>query len=97
MQIDEFHLSKGTSAKIAYLNCLEEQEAWYTLYQKDKPSILSTKRYFILSTDTFLSKEEAISWYFSQDLSLLKYRKYTAGALILQDNYYLFITLPSKD
>lgn len=96
MQIDEFHLSKGSSAKKAYLNCLEEQQAWVNAYSKETPSILSTKRYLILSTETFDSKQEAISWYFSQDLSVLKYRTNTAGALILQDNTYLFITLPKK-
>lgn len=96
MQIEDVFIAVGSTTKRAYLNCLEEQQAWSDLYNKPVPSIVQTKRYFILSTEEFLSKEDALSWLNAQDFSILKYRSNTAGALILPAQTFLFFTLPNK-
>lgn len=84
----------GDSAKKAYLNAKEEDLMWSDYNEDHIPSVSLTKRYFIVSVDTFESKEEAIQFASSFDYSTIKYRKNTSGALILTNNTYLFFTLP---
>lgn len=84
----------GESAKKAYLNALEQEEAWVLNDENYYSDILDTKRYFIVNIQPFPSKEEALLWLESFDFSTIKYRKNTCGTCILSDNQYLFFKLP---
>lgn len=89
-----FVTAVGASTKKAYLNAKEEDLMWSDYDETHIQSVSLTKRYFIVSTESFSSKEEAINFVKDFDFTSIKYRKNTSGTLILPDNTYLFFTLP---
>lgn len=75
-----YAISTGDGAKKAFLNLLEEEKAWQETRQI-QPSFTSCKRYKIVSTEIFLSKEEALSYIVTN--SPFKTRPKTAGCVII--------------
>lgn len=95
--IPDYIISRGESGKKAYLAAKESDSHWLEAYPDYTPVLLDTKRYYILTTDIFSSKQEALVWlhdFLNSDYqSNYKFRKNTAGALILENDNYLFFPL----
>ena len=86
----DYALSTGDGAKKAFLNLLEKEKAWQEAHQIE-PSFSSCKRYKIVTTEPFTSKEEALS-YINSNLPF-KMRVNSAGCVIINNNLntqYLF-------
>ena len=86
----KYAMSAGQGAKQAFTNLLEQEEAWQDIY-KIESNFLDCKRYKIVSTDQFTSKEDALT-YINANLPF-KMRVKTAGCVIMNTNQtiqYLF-------
>lgn len=95
--IPDYIVSRGDSGKKAYLAAKEFDSYWIEASPDYNPTLLNTKRYHILTTEIFSSKETALAWleiFLNSDYqSNFKFRKNTAGALILENSNYLFFPL----
>lgn len=86
----KYAISSGDGAKKAFLHLLEKEKAWQDNYEMQ--SIFSgCKRYKIVSTDHFSSKEDALT--FINSNAPFKMRANSAGCVIISLNQsiqYLF-------
>ena len=92
MDLDSLHysLSSGNGAKQAFVNLLEQEEAWQSIYNI-KSNFLDCKRYKIVSTDQFTSKTTALAYINAN--KPFKMRANSAGCVIINTNNnieYLF-------
>jgi hypothetical protein len=86
----KYSISSGDGAKKAFLNLLEQEEAWRDNYSIKSP-FLECKRYKIVSTDHFLSKDSALTFITSN--MPFDMRSKSAGCVIInsdQKTQYLF-------
>ena len=95
--LPDYIISRGESGKKAYLAAKQADLNWMEVYPDYTPALVDTKRYRIITTEIFTSREKALVWLLdfvnSDYQSLKKYRKNTAGALILENDSYLFFAL----
>lgn len=86
----KYAISSGDGAKKAFLHLLEEEKAWQDNYDMQS-AFLDCKRYKIVSTDHFSSKEDALT--FINSNAPFKMRAKSAGCVIINLNeniQYLF-------
>jgi hypothetical protein len=87
-----YAISSGDGAKKAFLHLLEEEKAWQDNYEIQS-AFSNCKRYKIVSTDHFSSKEDALT--FINSNAPFKMRANSAGCVIInlnQNIQYLFFT-----
>ena len=97
----DFHytIAEGlTGAKKAYVNALEIESAWET-HKKFPSDLLATKRYKIVNTQPFKTKEAALA-YITKNKPF-KMRTHSAGCVLIQKEEeeevsYLFFTQSLK-
>lgn len=88
--------SRGESTKKAFLNAKAADSNWAEAYSDYTPVLKTSKRYFVINTDVFEDKDSALIWlekYFKNDFPNEKFRKNTAGVVIIKDNNFLFFSL----
>jgi hypothetical protein len=87
MQYNDYIVASGQGAKKAFLKAMEIESS------DPESHFIGVKRYFIVNTQSFETVNYALEWLDDADLSHIKFKNNTAGALIINSDTYLFFAI----